>query len=74
MLFRQSKKGILTKEDLPTIDCDGKTGLSIYNKWFIESEGTHASLDKLFSSYGGPYPKALLKYVTIRSNAYTTKL
>jgi len=42
------KEGIHSKEDMPIIDWDGESDLSIVSTWKLEDKGTHDSLDELF--------------------------
>ena len=42
------KKGIHTKEEIPTIEWDGENDLNTMTTWMIEDKGTTSSLDNLF--------------------------
>jgi len=41
------RKGILTKDKMPTIDWDGDSDLKIATSWMLEDVGTHASYDDI---------------------------
>ena len=42
------KKGIHSKEDIPTIEWDGETDLNTMTAWMVKDKGSHTSLDDLF--------------------------
>ena len=73
------KKGIHTKEDIPTIDWDGEHDLNTMTKWMIEDKGTLPSLDKLFIEAQKeleelPIEKDQLEMIVNQSNKYTDSI
>ncbi len=69
------KKGIHSKEEIHTIEWDGKTDLNTMTAWMVKDKGSHASLDDLFQkvqNYLNPekFPIEIKNY----SNNYTEKL
>jgi hypothetical protein len=69
------KKGIHTKEEIPTIDWDGKTDLNTVRAWMVEDKGTHTSLDSLFRKVQENFnPEKLPIEMVNYSNKYTEKL
>ncbi len=69
------KKGLISKEEIPSIDWDGETDLNTVTAWIVEDKGTHTSLDSLFRKVQkylnpGKYSIEILNY----SNKYTEKL
>jgi len=69
------KKGIHSKEEIPTIEWDGETDLNTMTAWMVKDKGSHASLDDLFrevQKYLNPekFPIEIKNY----SNNYTEKL
>lgn len=74
-----NRKGIHTKDDIPTIDWDGKHDLNTMKKWIIEDKGTLASIDKLFPEAQKwlddiPIEKDQLEILINQSNKYTENL
>ena len=73
------KKGIFTKEDIPTIYWDGENDLNTMTKWIIEDKGTLPSLDDLFieahrESDELPFEKDQLEMIVNQSNKYTDSI
>lgn len=69
------KKGIHTKEQIPTIEWDGETDLNTMTAWMVKDKGSHASLDELFQKvqkFLNP-EKAPIE-IKNYSNNYTEKL
>ena len=69
------KKGILSKEKIPSIEWDGETDLNMAIAWLIKDKGSHASLDDLFRKVQKSFnpdniPIEMLNY----SNKYTERL
>ena len=70
------KKGIHTKEEIPTIDWDGENDLNTMTTWMIEDKGTLPSLDDLFIEAQKefeelPIEKDQLEMLINQSNKYT---
>jgi hypothetical protein len=40
-------KGIIDKEKIPTMDCDGDTDLNFVSNWMVEDVGPHESFDDI---------------------------
>lgn len=73
------KKGIFTKEEIPTINWDGESNLNTMTNWMIEDKGTFPSLDELFleaqkQSEESPIDKDQIEMVVKQSNEYTDSL
>ncbi|MGY5852553.1 MAG: transglutaminase-like domain-containing protein [Candidatus Thorarchaeota archaeon] len=73
------KRGIFTKDDIPTIDWDGESDLNTMTRWMIEDKGTLPSLDELVlearkESEKNPIDPDLLAMVLNESNEYTDSL
>lgn len=71
------KKGIFTKEEIQTIDWDGKNDLNTMTKWMIEDKGTVSSLDEIISEIeedSKNYPIKLIRFVVNKSNKHTDRL
>ncbi len=71
-----SKKGIISKEQIPTIDWDGENDLITISAWMIEDIGTFHSLDDVFRKAQKEelLPKIILQILFRFSNRYTNKL
>ena len=70
------RKGILTKDKMPTIDWDGEDDLKIAAPWMIEDVGTHASYEDICKKVVDEIkmPKLLFKMGIYRSNRYINKV
>lgn len=73
------KNGIITKEEIPTIDWDGESDLNTMTKWMIEDKGTLSSLDELVIAEQKafdelPIDKDQVKMLVNQSNEYTDSL
>ncbi|MGY5874936.1 MAG: transglutaminase-like domain-containing protein [Candidatus Thorarchaeota archaeon] len=73
------KRGIFTKDDIPTIDWDGESDLNTMTRWMIEDKGTLPSLDELVlkaqkESEELPIDTDQLAMVINESNEYTDSL
>lgn len=70
------KKGILTKEDIPTIEWDGETDLNTMTKWMIEDKGLVSSLEEILTKIDQTKnpPEWLVRFLCKRSNLYTDRL
>ncbi|UCC19651.1 MAG: transglutaminase domain-containing protein [Promethearchaeota archaeon] len=73
------KKGIRTKEDIPTIDWDGEHDLNTMTKWMIQDKETLPSLDKLIikAQREGeelPIENDQLEMIANQSNKYTDSM
>ena len=73
------KKGIHTKEDIPSIDWDGENDLTTMTKWMIKDKGILSSLDDLFLEAQKeleelPIEKDQLEMLVNQSNKYTDNI
>jgi len=70
------RKGILTKDKMPTIDWDGDNDLKTAASWMLEDVGTHASYDDVCKKVMDEIrmPKFLFKIGLKISNRYTNKV
>ncbi len=73
------KRGIFTKEEIPTIEWDGESNLNTMTRWVIEDKGTFSSLDELLleaqkESEEHPIDKDQLEMVINQSNAHTESI
>lgn len=70
------RKGILTKDKMPTIDWDGDSDLKIIVPWMLEDVGTHSSYDDVCKKVMDDIkmPKFLFKMALKISNRYTNKV
>ena len=71
------KKGIHTKEEIPTIDWDGENDLNTMTTWMIEDKGTSPSLDDLFLEDQKEFEKIpieLRSSLINESNKYTDNI
>jgi len=42
------KKGLIKKDEIPSIDWDGETDLNLLKFWMVEDHGPRSSLDELY--------------------------
>ncbi len=73
------KNGIITKEEIPTIDWNGENDLNTMTNWMIEDKGTLPSLDELVLTVQKefeelPIDKDQVKMLVKQSNEYTDSL
>jgi transglutaminase-like putative cysteine protease len=71
------KKGIITREEIQTIDWDSRNNLNTMTKWMIEDKGTITSLDKLIietEEESKNYPIKLIRFLVKKSNKHTDRL
>ena len=70
------RKGILSKDKMPTIDWDGEGDLKIASSWMIEDVGTYASYEEICKKAMDEIkmPKFLFKISKISSNRYINKV
>lgn len=73
------KKGIFSKEEIPTIDWDGESDLNTLHYWMVEDKGTLHSLDDLVREAEKefeeiPIDKDQLEMVIRQSNEHTNSL
>jgi len=70
------KKGIISKEQIPTIDWDGENDLNMTSAWILEDKGAFHSLDDVFKKAQKEVlpPKIVTRILFYFSNRYTDKL
>jgi len=70
------KKGIISKEQIPTIDWDGENDLNTMTAWILEDVGTFHSFDDIFrKGQKETFPPKIIAQVAFRiSNRYTNKV
>jgi len=73
------KEGLVTKEQIPTIDWDGEKDLVVSAHWITEDVGTFPSLDDIFrKAQKEMYPNVVVKlfgrFLMSRSNRHTDRL
>lgn len=71
-----TRKGIISKEQIPTIDWDGENDLNTMNAWMLEDTGTFHSLDDVFRQAQKEVlpPKIITRILFGFSNRYTDRL
>jgi transglutaminase-like putative cysteine protease len=70
------KKGIITHQDIPTIEWDGEYDLNTMTEWIVEDKGIISSLEELLTDneqFKNPL-EALVTFICKRSNKYTDRL
>lgn len=70
------KKGIFSKEQMPSIDWDGENDLKTATSWMLEDVGVHPSYDEVCEKVmkSIPVPVFLMVLASNFSNRYTSKL
>ena len=70
------KHGMLSKEQMPSIDWDGENDLKIATPWMLEDVGVHTSYDEVCKKVikGLKVPVFLMVLACNLSNRYTKKL
>jgi hypothetical protein len=70
------KQGIITKEQMPTIDWVGESDLKIALPWMLKDVGVHSSYDEVFKDVmkKTPVPAFIMSFVCTLSNRHTKKL
>jgi transglutaminase-like putative cysteine protease len=70
------KEGIITREQMPTIDWDGESDLKTALPWVLKDAGVHSSYDEVFEDVmkKTPVPAFIMSFVCTLSNRYTEKL
>jgi hypothetical protein len=70
------KQGILTQEQMPSIDWDGENDLKIATPWMLKDVGTHSSYDAVCKDVMKKLtvPIFLMNLACTFSNRYTKKL
>ena len=71
------QKGMLTNEEIQTIDWDGENDLNTMTTWMLEDKGIYTSLDTIILEAEENSKKHLVKlinYLVKKSNKHTDKL
>lgn len=70
------ERGIISKEQIPTIDWDGESDLNTMIAWILEDKGAATSLDGVFrkAQKEALSPKIVTNILLYFSNRYTNKL
>lgn len=71
------RKGIITKEQIKTIDWDGENNLNTMTNWMLQDKGSIPFLEILMQEIeqeSKKYPIKLIRFLINQSNKYTNKL
>jgi hypothetical protein len=70
------KHGIVSKEQMPSIDWDGENDLIIATPWILEDVGLHSSFDEVAKKVmaENKIPGLIMSLAFMLSNRYTSKL